>query len=208
MLLAELQAMGQFAKRNKVELVVISAAALFLTLDSYHKVWNSWASSLLYYALLPILVIVIVLRKNPLDYGLRLGNPRVWGFHVLVACIVGAPILFAVSQTPPYQSYYGMKDFALVRYFLITLATLFGSEFLFRGFMLFGLKDKLKEWSIPVQMVPFVLVHFGKPEVETLSTVLTGLYFGYVCYRGNSFWPAFIFHMFINVFFVASVNLF
>ncbi len=76
-----------------------------------------------------------------------------------------------------------------------------------RGFLLFGLKEKLGELSIVVQMIPFVLMHFGKPELETLSTIVTGLYFGYVAYRGNSFWPAFIIHLFINVFFVSLVSL-
>ncbi len=56
-------------------------------------------------------------------------------------------------------------------------------------------------------MIPFVLIHFGKPELETLSTIITGLYFGYIAYRGNSYWPVFIIHLFINVFFVAAVNL-
>jgi membrane protease YdiL (CAAX protease family) len=100
-----------------------------------------------------------------------------------------------------------MQSFSLTRYVLVTFASLFASEFLFRGYLIFGLKDRLKEGSILVQMVPFVLVHFGKPELETLSTILTGIYFGFVVYRTNSYWPAFLIHMFINVFFVVSVNL-
>ena len=58
-----------------------------------------------------------------------------------------------------------------------------------------------------IQMVPFVLVPPGKPEIETISTVFAGIYFGFVVYRGKSFRPAFITHFFINVFFVAIVNL-
>ena len=61
--------------------------------------------------------------------------------------------------------------------------------------------------SILVQMIPFVLIHFGKPELETISTIPMGIYFGYVAYRGNSYWPAFIIHMFINILFRIFVNL-
>jgi len=57
-------------------------------------------------------------------------------------------------------------------------------------------------------LVPFVLLHFGKAELETLSTILTGLLFGYIAYRGNSFWPALIIHIVINVAFVVFVNVF
>jgi uncharacterized protein len=71
---------------------------------------------------------------------------------------------------------------------------------------LFGLKDKLKEGRILLQMVPSVLMHLGKPELETISTLFTGILFGYICYRGKSYWPALIIHVFINVFFVAAIN--
>jgi len=55
-------------------------------------------------------------------------------------------------------------------------------------------------------MVPFVLLHIGKPGLETLSTIITGILFGYIAFRGKSYWPAFIIHLFINVFFVLLVN--
>jgi membrane protease YdiL (CAAX protease family) len=80
------------------------------------------------------------------------------------------------------------------------------SEFLYRGFLLFGLKEKFQEGSILLQMVPFALLHLSKPELETISTIITGILFGYVVYRGKSFWPAFIIHLFINVFFVGLIN--
>jgi membrane protease YdiL (CAAX protease family) len=77
---------------------------------------------------------------------------------------------------------------------------------MYRGFLLFGLKEKFKEGSILLQMIPFALLHLAKPELETLSTLVTGILFGYVAYRGKSFWPAFIIHLFINVFFVTLIN--
>jgi uncharacterized protein len=58
-----------------------------------------------------------------------------------------------------------------------------------------------------IQMIPFALLHLGKPELETVSTLITGILFGYVAYRGRSYWPAFFIHLFINVFFVALINI-
>jgi len=203
----ELKGISIFLRGNGREAVVISSAILFIVLDRYHPVWNDPASHLLYYIALPILVIIVLLRKNPLDFGLRPGNVKVWGFYVAVTCLIAAPLLYFSASIPSLRSYYKAENFDFVRYFLTYCAVLSASEFLFRGFLLFGLKDRLKEASILVQMVPFVLIHFGKPEVETLSTVVTGIYFGYVAYRGNAFWPVFIIHLFINVFFVSVVNL-
>ena len=72
-----------FLRRNYNEVVVLGFATLFATLEAYHLVWNQWFSYLLYYAFLPILVILVVMRKNPLDFGLKLGNPRIWAFMLL-----------------------------------------------------------------------------------------------------------------------------
>jgi membrane protease YdiL (CAAX protease family) len=202
----ELGEIASFFRRNYREIVIISLAVLFLTLAGYHPIGPPWVSSLIYFAVLPILTIII-LRRNPLDFGLRLGNVKVWGFYVIATLIVALPILYVASRSSLLANYYTIPKFDVVKYCLETTVYLLAWEFIFRGFLLFGLKDKLKESSILVQMVPFVLVHFGKPEIETISTILTGIYFGYVAYRGNSYWPAFIIHLFINIPFLIFVNI-
>jgi membrane protease YdiL (CAAX protease family) len=203
----ELQAIASFFRRNYREIVVISLATLFLILAGYHPIGPPWVSSLIYFAVLPILTITIILRRNPLDFGIRLGNVKVWSFYVAVTFIVALPILYVASRSSALEQYYTIRQFDVVKYSLETIVYLFAWEFLFRGFLLFGLKEKLNESSILIQMIPFVLVHFGKPEIETISTILTGIYFGYVAYRGNSYWPAFIIHLFINIIFLIFVNI-
>jgi membrane protease YdiL (CAAX protease family) len=202
----ELQEIVSFFKRNCNEVLVVSLATLFLTIDKYHPIGPPWVSSLIYFVLLPILAI-IVLRKNPLNFGLRLGNFRVWSFYVIVSLIVILPILYLASHISSLAEYYTKQPFHAVQYSLETIVYLFGWEFIFRGFLLFGLKERLGESSILIQMVPFVLLHLEKPELETISTIITGIYFGYVAYRGNSFWPAFIIHLFINIPFLIFVNI-
>ena len=56
------------------------------------------------------------------------------------------------------QAYYFIEQFRPALYLLETGAYLLAWEFIFRGFLLFGLKEKLGETSILVQMVPFVLL--------------------------------------------------
>jgi membrane protease YdiL (CAAX protease family) len=191
---------------NKNEAIVICFAALLLILDHYYPIWNKWFTSLLYFAVIPLIVIVVLLRRNPLDFGFRLGKPRIWVFHVVLFCLIAWPVLYAASHNPSLQSYYQMEEFSFISYFTVTFISLFATEFLFRGFLLFGLKDKFREGSILIQTIPFVIAHFGKPELETISTIITGVYFGYVCYRGNSYWPAFLMHMFINIFFLTAIH--
>jgi uncharacterized protein len=203
----ELQALVSLLRENRTEAIIITTATLALVLENYYTVWNEWFSNLLFFAVLPLFTIVVILRRNPLDFGLRPGNPKVWGFHVVVFCFIAWLTLYLVTTNASLREYYKIEDFNFTGYFLTTFASLIANEFIFRGFLLFGLQDRFGTGSIFIQTIPFVLVHLGKPDLETLSTILTGVYFGYICYRGRSFWPAFIVHMFINVFFVATVNL-
>jgi membrane protease YdiL (CAAX protease family) len=196
-----------FIRNNWQEMAILISATVLFIFNHYHIVLNEWLSSLLYFAFLPVLVIVLVLRRNPLNFGLRWGNAKFWGPQVIVTCLVLAPILYFSSLLPDFQKYYHQEDFHFWTYFLTQFVLLMGWEYIFRGFLLFGLKDKFKETAIVIQMVPFVLLHIGKPELETISTIFTGLYFGWVCYRGQSYWPALLIHLFINIFFVTLINL-
>jgi membrane protease YdiL (CAAX protease family) len=197
---SELKNLGVFLKGWHREIIVISFATLFIILHNHHKIENFWISSIIYFGLLPILTILIFLRKNPLDFGLRIGKYRVWITWVIVFLAIAVPILYMSSDMSSVQSYYrNHRNSEFFSYIWQMGIYMLGWEFLFRGFMLFGLKDKFKEGSILIQMIPFVLLHFGKPEKETISTIFTGILWGYICYRGNSFWPAYIMHMVVNI---------
>jgi len=202
----ELRAIASFFVRNYREIVVIGLATLFLVVAGYQAIGPPWISALIYFLILPLAVILFILRRNPLDFGLRLGNVKIWSFYVVATIIVALPVLYFASRIDSLAHYYTVQQFNITRYSLQTLVYLFAWEFIFRGFLLFGLKGKLKEASILIQMVPFVLLHVGKPEIETLSTIIMGIYFGWVAYRGNSFWPAFIIHAVINISFLVFVN--
>ena len=197
---SELKNLGGFLKGWYQEIVVISFATLFIILFNHHKIENFWLSSLIYFGILPVLAILIILRKKPLDFGLRIGNYRVWIPYVVIFLVIAVPILYLTSDMSSVQVYYRThRNSEFLTYVWQMAVYMLGWEFLFRGFMLFGLKDKFKEGSILIQMIPFVLLHFGKPEIETISTIFTGILWGYICYRGKSFWPAYIMHMVVNI---------
>jgi membrane protease YdiL (CAAX protease family) len=204
---AESGRLSEFCINNYREIAVIGLTAIFVTLQHYHNLEPYWAGALLYFFLLPVLSTILILRRNPLDFGLRFGDVKAWGPYVLLTLIIAIPVLYALSGMKSLEEYYTRESLNLLVYSGTTIVYLFAWEFLFRGFMLFGLKDRLGTLSIVVQMIPFVILHFGKPDIEVISTIFTGLWFGYICYRGNSFWPAFIIHVVINISFIIFVNI-
>lgn len=55
-----------------------------------------------------------------------------------------------------------------------------GREFLFRGFLLFGLSKNINFFTANIiQTFLFFLAHSGKPQIEVASTILTGFMFEY-----------------------------
>ncbi|MEQ9617878.1 MAG: CPBP family intramembrane glutamic endopeptidase [Deltaproteobacteria bacterium] len=196
---SDLKNLRSFLVTYSSEIIVVASATLFMILNEYHQIGSFWVSSLIYFAALPIATILIVLRKNPLNFGLRIGNVRLWSAYALIFLLIAIPILYLASDVSSVQRYYTKRHTEFAWYAVQMAVYFLGWEFLFRGFMLFGLKDKFREGSILIQMIPFALLHIGKPEIETISTILSGIVWGYICYRGNSFWPAYIMHLVINV---------
>lgn len=198
-IIAEFQDLGGFIMRNFEAIAVISFSTLFIVLKYYHSLNSAWGNSLLYFIILPLVTIICVLRKNPLDFGLRLGNHRLWSMYVLIFLLLAVPILYYSSDIDSVRKYYSSRHLDFFQYSVHKGVYLLGLEFFFRGFMLFGLKEQFREGSIIIQMVPFTILHIGKPEVEVVGCIITGTLFGYIAYRGNSFWPAFIIHLAVNI---------
>jgi hypothetical protein len=194
----EYQEIKRFIEKNYKIILILGVSTLSLTLQWYRPIRSLPAFSyIFYYMVLPVFTIYFLLEDNPVQYGFTLGDYLAWLPYVGITIFISIPILFLGSRFSQVHRYYG-KGFSYYEFFTLTIPTLLAWEYLLRGFLLFGLKERFGEASIIIQMVPFVLLHLGKPEVETLSCIITGLWFGWVAYRGKSFWPAFIIHVFIN----------
>lgn len=199
----EYQEIKKFVEDNYKVILILGVSTLSLTLQWYRPIRSLPAFSyVFYYMVLPVLVILFLLKDNPLHYGFGFGDYMIWLKYVVVTIIISVPILLVASRSSQVYKYYG-KGLDYYEFVTLTVPTLLAWEYLLRGFLLFGLKERFDKASIIIQMVPFVLLHFGKPEIETLSCIITGLWFGWIAYRGKSFWPAFIIHTFIN--FIISV---
>lgn len=156
--------------------------------------------SLVYWGLVPLIFGMLVTRKNPLKLGLGLGNFRYWIPVSLLFLVIALPIVYVSGSAGSFQNYYAAnQNFDLSEYIWRMSLYMIGWEFFYRGFMTLGLKDSLKEGAILVQMIPFTLLHLGKPMAESIACIPSGLIWGYIAYKGESFWPAFFMHMAVNV---------
>jgi membrane protease YdiL (CAAX protease family) len=177
-------------------IVVVSISALVLVLKYYYPLNIDFprATDLVYYLLIPLAAGWVLFRDKPWDYGIRIGRWKSSIILTLVSLAAMAPILYGVSRMPEFRSYYRMDAIDWSELLLYKALYYFAWEFLFRGYMLFGLEKSIGRSAIFVQAIPFVLLHLGKPHLEALFCIPGGFIFGYVAYRTRSVLPCFIIH--------------
>jgi membrane protease YdiL (CAAX protease family) len=177
-----------------VTITIVST--LLLIVYSYHRITPSdGVNQTILFLIIPLVFIVLVFRESPRNYGFTLGDWRAGLVITLGGIILMTPIIWILAKCDPSaKSYYQGLTTNLP---WNTFFQLLGWEFLFRGWILFGYVRKFGPDALWLQAVPFALLHIGKPEIETLSTVFGGFAFGWIAYRTRSFLYPLLIHWYI-----------
>lgn len=187
----------------KLTLIIILGTVVPM-IDYYnHRITGTKAyDRIILYFILPMAIILLLFRDRPADYGFQLGNWRIGLLWIGIGCAAMAAVLWFLARTPAMQEFYAAKAPDNPLYLVyITAVDLFGWEFMWRGFMLFGLASVLGPGpAIWLQAVPFAFMHLNKPELEALTTIFGGAAFGYIAWQTNSFLYPFLIHWFIASF--------
>ncbi|MFZ5481751.1 MAG: type II CAAX prenyl endopeptidase Rce1 family protein [Myxococcota bacterium] len=145
------------------------------------------------------LLIVAVHRKRLRDFGLGLPE-RKWVWLTAAVFAVQLVGIAIAVQIPAMREFYpqykaaragGMAFWGFEALALLAMAAW---EFLNRGYLLFGLKERFGLSAVLVQLVPFVILHRGKPTVELYFSVFDGAALGLLAYASGSIWPAVFLH--------------
>jgi uncharacterized protein len=179
------------------KVVTITIVSTLLLIEfSYHDITPSTeANQTILFLFVPLIFIIFIFRESPRNYGFTLGDWRAGLVITLGGIVLMTPIIwFLAKLDPSAKSYYeGMTTNLPWN----TFFQIFGWEFLFRGWITFGYLRKFGTDALWIQAVPFALLHIGKPEIETLSTIFGGFAFGWIAYRTRSFLYPFIIHWYI-----------
>ena len=143
------------------------------------------------FLVVPLGIVLLGFRDRPSRYGLTLGDWR-WGIGLLIAgLVVMLPIILWLSSLEQFRGYYGTHGRPVTVLLVEHLVELVPAEFLLRGFLMFTLWRRIGPLALVVQLLPFVLTHVGKPDVELWSTFIGGSVFGWLNWRtGSILWSA------------------
>ena len=199
--------MSERRARDALIVVVLILVAQYHVGDrhSFHRLFPAgselgaytfWAcTKVVGYLVLP-LVVVAAWRQRPAEIGLGLGRTLehwkiYFGFYLLVL-----PLVVAASYTSDFQSTYPFyRGPHQLRWELVYGATFVSLELFFRGFALFSLDRAIGKLAVFVMVIPYTMIHFGKPLPEVLGAIAAGTALGLMALKTRSVWGGVAVHL-------------
>lgn len=159
--------------------------------------------------LAPLLIAVVSGRSSVLHSLFSFKGQRknlLWA--LLAIAVIVVPSAYHASTLPSVQAEYPlpgtlMQDQQpLITYFLgLFFLYYLPWEFFFRGFLLFGLKEKYGTMpAILIQTISSCLVHIGKPTPEIIGSIPFGIIFGMIAIRTKNIWIVVLLHAALGIF--------
>ncbi len=157
---------------------------------------------------IPVAYLKIYQKRKLSEFGFSLGDKKL-GFKLtaLLIPLVILPIAFAGSKMPDVQGEYPLARILFDHHELIlryeicyVIFYYIAWEFYFRGFMLWTVKENWGDWpAIIIQTIPSCLIHLGKPEGETIGSIIAGILWGLIALRTRSIWYCVAMHAALGV---------
>jgi membrane protease YdiL (CAAX protease family) len=169
----------------------------------YFRLWQLayWAGTrIIGYVVVPLLVLPLLpgVRLRDLGLGFKGFTDHLWLYFVLFCPVLVAVVIVSFrgdfsSYYPFYQDPVGVWD--LLVWEALYFAQFAALEFFFRGFMLHPLKRSMGAYAIFVMVVPYCMIHFGKPFLECFAAIIAGVVLGTLSLRTRSIWCGALIHM-------------
>jgi membrane protease YdiL (CAAX protease family) len=148
------------------------------------------------YLALPLVVARVVLHTRPADLGLRVRGVLRHGGPYVVLFLLALPLVVAASYGSAFQAKYPFYDLGpgegiwprLATWWVLYALQFVALETFFRGFLLHGLVPRFGYASLFVMIVPYNMIHYGKPMPEALAAIVGGLALGTLSLRTRSVW--------------------
>jgi uncharacterized protein len=163
-----------------------------------------WAvTQTLLYFLVPWLTIRFVLRRPLSQFGLSFGGIGGSLWMPLLMYLGMVPFILWFSDSPPFQRMYPFyrpemeESFwpRMIVWQLLYAVQFAALEFFFRGYLIHGWKRRFGPYAVFAAMIPYCLIHFGKPLPETLGSIVAGVVLGLLSLKTNSIWPGAALHI-------------
>jgi membrane protease YdiL (CAAX protease family) len=111
------------------------------------------------------------------------------------------PAMLLVARQPDFGAYYPFYKTASRSWFdflaweAMYFAQFFALEMFFRGFWLGALRRSLGSGAIFAMIVPYCMIHYGKPFLEANGAIIAGMALGSLSMKTKSIYQGFLVHI-------------
>lgn len=202
----------------------ITRTKIFPAFPWDHEIISFWGGFFLV-VVVPALIIKWGFKETLADYGLGLPKKgqwplALWTFVLLMA--ISVPAFFFAAKDAGMRSVYPFYRGSFTNtgqflfYQLCYLPFFIAIEFVFRGYLLFGLAGSISDKPghradgfparfgfsrhvLLIAALPYIAWHLGKPLPELFGTLFWGVGAGALALRVGSLWPVILAHWLLNV---------
>jgi membrane protease YdiL (CAAX protease family) len=160
--------------------------------------WVGW--TIAGYVGVPAVAMALLPGINLRDCNLSWrGFAQHYGIYAGLYALV-LPVIWLVSLTPDFYTFYPMYGQAGRSWFdLLTWEGMYAGqfialEFFFRGFLVGGLSKHIGALSVPVAVMPYMMIHFSKLWPEASASIVAGLILGWLAWKTKSIWGGVFVH--------------
>jgi len=171
----------------------------------YGKLW--WAFIVfIAYVVIPLIVVKVFKLSKIKDLGL---SGKGFFKHLPWYLLMILPMLIIIwfvskdnsfqQQYPFFKHEYWGHTGRFVCWELVYAFQFFCVEFFFRGFLLQIPKRKIGVIAVFVMIIPYCMIHYQKPLLETTGAIFGGTILGFMAIRTNSIYGGVIIHIFVAI---------
>ncbi len=161
--------------------------------------WSGWR--FIGYVLIPCMVIFSMPGEKISSYYISLKDffkhlPIYLGLYLLILpAVIIASKTDSFNLTYPFYKLANRSSLDLWVWEGLYSLQFLSLEFFFRGFMLKALRPRFGSGAIFVMLVPYCMIHYGKPMAETYGAIIAGLVLGTLAMRTKSIWGGVLIHL-------------
>jgi uncharacterized protein len=151
--------------------------------------WDAWQVG----GFLVVPAVIIWLRGERLRaYGMQARGffQHAWIYAFMLGLVI--PVVWLASGTQAFSNYYpiyrlaGRSWFDFCFWEIVYSMQFLALEFFFRGFIVLGLEDRLGSAIVAAAVVPYCMIHYGKPLPEVCGAIVAGIVLGTLALKTRS----------------------
>lgn len=161
-----------------------------------------WAgSTFFWYLLIPALFVKLVLKGSLREHGLSFKGTLKHSWIYLILFLIVFPFVVAVAFTPEFQNTYPFYSKAgenwrgFLAWEMAYALQFLSLEFFYRGFLIHALRPRFGFYAVFVSVIPYCMIHFGKPFPETIGAIIAGLALGTLSVFTRNIWGGVLIHV-------------